>query len=138
MYKDALELAKKQGQLGLLVGGQLTTAYKSKATYKNFTQQQLSEKNERGEPITVLTEWLGVQPSTSVKEGVSEQKVPKTSNSAKPISFQLDLVSIGEAVANQLKESIVNQGLGATFNIQESVDSKIAENINKGKQNSCK
>jgi hypothetical protein len=78
------------------------------------------------------------QPSTSVELGVEEQKVPETSNSAKPISFQLDLASIGEAVANELKESIVNQGLGATFNIQESVDSKIAENINKGKQNSCK
>ena len=69
MYKDALELAKKQGQLGLLVGGQLTTPFKSKATYKNFIQQELSQKNERGEPITVLTKWLGVQPSNSVKEG---------------------------------------------------------------------
>jgi predicted NAD-dependent protein-ADP-ribosyltransferase YbiA (DUF1768 family) len=88
--------------------------------------------------MEVREELRGTQPSTSVKEGVSEQKVPKTSNSAKPISFQLDLASIGEAVANELKESIVNQGLGATFNIQESVDSKIAENINKGKQNSCK
>ena len=69
LYKDALELAKKQGQLGLLVGGQLTTPFKSKATYKNFIQQELSQKNERGEPITVLTKWLGVQPSNSVKEG---------------------------------------------------------------------
>ena len=138
MYKDALELAKKQGQLGLLVGGQLTTAYKSKATYKNFTQQELSQKNERGEPITVLTEWLGVEPSTSVKEGVSEQKVPKTSNSAKPISLQLDLISLSDQVANQLKEDIISKGLGATFNIQESVDSNITETISKGKQNSCK
>ena len=78
------------------------------------------------------------QPSTSVKGGVSEQKVPKTSNSAKPISLQLDLISLSDQVANQLKEDIISKGLGATFNIQESVDSDITETISKGKQNSCK
>jgi hypothetical protein len=82
---------------------------------------------------------LETQKAVEVKtEPVSEVKVKQKSDVAKAPSFQLDLTSIGEAVANQLKESIVNQGLGATFNIQESVDSKIAENINKGKQNSCK
>ncbi len=82
---------------------------------------------------------LETQKAVEVKtEPVSEVKVKQKSDVAKSPSFQLNLASIGEAVANQLKESIVNQGLGATFNIQESVDSKIAENINKGKQNSCK
>jgi hypothetical protein len=82
---------------------------------------------------------LETQKAVEVKtEPVSEVKVKQKSDVVKSPSFQLDLASIGEAVANELKESIVNQGLGATFNIQESVDSKIAENINKGKQNSCK
>lgn len=85
-----------------------------------------------------LSEQRSTQSSTSVKEGVSEQKVPETSNSAKPISLKLDLVSLGDQVANQLKEDIITKGLGATFNIQESSDSNITETIPKGKQNSCK
>jgi len=36
-YKDALEMAKSQGYEGLMVGGQMTTEYKTKETYKNFS-----------------------------------------------------------------------------------------------------
>lgn len=67
---------------------------------------------------------------TSVKPATSVDK-------AKPVGLQLDLGTITADIANQLKENIISNGLGATFNIQESVDSDITETISKGKQNSC-
>ena len=114
---------------GKLDGATLLYAGKSEARGEGMHPTALAE---------VVEQLRDTQPSTSVKGGVSEQKVPKTSNSAKPISLQLDLISLSDQVANQLKEDIISKGLGATFNIQESVDSDITETISKGKQNSCK
>ena len=111
-----------------------TTAYTLNST-KAYLNLDITPENQ----ITFQADVeMLVEPSTSVKEGVSEQKVPKTSNSAKPISLQLDLISLSDQVANQLKEDIITKGLGATFNIEESSDSNITETIPKGKQNSCK
>jgi GNAT superfamily N-acetyltransferase len=58
-YKDALEIAKNQGYEGLMVGGQLTTEYKTKETYKNFATKELDIKNEKGNPYILLTDWIG-------------------------------------------------------------------------------
>ena len=58
-YKDALEIAKNEGYEGLMVGGQLTTEYKTKETYKNFATKELDIKNEKGNPYILLTDWIG-------------------------------------------------------------------------------
>ena len=74
-----------------------------------------------------------IQQQGSVKLGVAE-----SADKAKPLGLQLDLDAITANIANELKENIITKGLGATFNIEESADSSIDENIPKGKQNSCK
>jgi GNAT superfamily N-acetyltransferase len=58
IYRDALEHAKEQGSEGLMVGGQLLQASKSRATYKNFKNYEHSLKNERGNPYIVLTDFI--------------------------------------------------------------------------------
>jgi hypothetical protein len=76
------------------------------------------------------------QASISVVKPVQAPLI--NANTAKPVGLQLDLDAITADIANKLKENIISNGLGATFNIQESIDSDITETISKGKQNSCK
>lgn len=84
-------------------------------------------------------EQIAFQISAEVAEiPAVERPVAVKSNAAKPVGLQLDLGSITASIANELKENIISNGLGATFNIQESIDSDITETISKGKQNSCK
>jgi predicted GNAT family acetyltransferase len=77
-YKDALDMAKQQGYEGLMVGGQLTTEYKTKETYKNFKSQELDIKNEKGEPYILLTDWIGkpteVDLTTAKKMNASQNR----------------------------------------------------------------
>ena len=73
-YKDALEIAKNQGYEGLMVGGQLTTEYKTKETYKNFATKELDIKNEKGNPYILLTDWIGKEVKPTEAKPV-EQKV---------------------------------------------------------------
>lgn len=84
-------------------------------------------------------EQIAFQVSVEVAETPAVEKpITVKSNKAKPVGLQLDLGGITANIANELKENIISKGLGATFNIQESVDSDITETISKGKQNSCK
>lgn len=84
-------------------------------------------------------EQIAFQISAEVAETPTvERPVAVKSNKAKPVGLQLDLGGITASIANELKENIISNGLGATFNIQESIDSDITETISKGKQNSCK
>lgn len=83
-------------------------------------------------------EQIAFQVSVEVAETPAVEKpITVKSNKAKPVGLQLDLGGITANIANELKENIISKGLGATFNIQESVDSDITETISKGKQNSC-
>jgi GNAT superfamily N-acetyltransferase len=79
-YKDALEIAEKQGYEGLMVGGQLTTEYKTKETYKNFATKELDIKNEKGNPYILLTDWIGKEDIEETPEirFVSPEKVKTT------------------------------------------------------------
>ena len=58
-YKDALELSKQKGMDGLMVGGQLTTAHKTRKTYKHFLHHETEIKNQHGEPYIILTDFIG-------------------------------------------------------------------------------
>ena len=58
-YKDALELPKQKGMDGLMVGGQLTTEYKTRNTYKHFVHHETEIMNQHGEPYVILTDFIG-------------------------------------------------------------------------------
>jgi hypothetical protein len=85
-YKDALEMAKKQGYEGLMVGGQLTTEFKTKETYKNFNTKELDVKNEKGDPYILLTDWVGkekVKPTETTEINTSDAIIAGEKKQAK-------------------------------------------------------
>jgi len=127
IYKAALQEIKKRN--GVLTPGAVV---KGNKVWESFERDGLLEKGiiSNGETIVILN-------PNKVQAKISTKAPLINANTAKPVGLQLDLGTITADIANQLKENIISNGLGATFNIQESVDSDITETISKGKQNSC-
>ena len=121
-------MAKSQGYEGLMVGGQMTTEYKTKETYKNFATKELDIKNEKGDPYILLTDWIGKagQPTETGKTKKAGDAIRAFKIKQAPNTLDTNIFGIPIAMYNTVLDIAANAAdLGA--DVVEAVRTYLAE-----------